>query len=61
MPDPSEKQGGEGGPAGAGRARRRAHTTSRDLERYTALFARRTQAMRSSAMRDLMAITARPE
>ncbi|MGH2923090.1 MAG: PLP-dependent aminotransferase family protein, partial [Solirubrobacterales bacterium] len=39
----------------------RAHTTSRDLERYTALFARRTQAMRSSAMRDLMAITARPE
>ncbi len=43
------------------RPRRRAHTTARDLERYAGLFARRTQVMRSSAMRDLMAITARPE
>jgi 2-aminoadipate transaminase len=41
--------------------RRRAHSTARDLERYADLFARRTQVMRSSAMRDLMAITARPE
>ncbi len=41
--------------------RRRAHTRSRDLERYAGLFAKRTQVMRSSAMRDLMAITARPE
>lgn len=41
--------------------RRRAHTTSRDLARYAGLFARRTGVMRSSAMRDLMAITARPE
>ena len=41
--------------------RRRAHTTARDLERYGDLFAERTQVMRSSAMRDLMAITARPE
>jgi 2-aminoadipate transaminase len=41
--------------------RRRAHTTQRDLERYASLFAARTQVMRSSAMRDLMAITARPE
>src|SRR3954469_17865357 len=41
--------------------RRRAHTTSRDLERYAGLFARRTRVMRSSAMRDLMEITARPE
>jgi 2-aminoadipate transaminase len=41
--------------------RRRAHTTSRDLERYAGLFAKRTGVMRSSAMRDLMAITARPE
>jgi 2-aminoadipate transaminase len=40
---------------------RRAHTTSRDLERYAGLFAGRTRAMRSSAMRDLMEITARPE
>jgi 2-aminoadipate transaminase len=36
-------------------------TTARDLERYAGLFARRTQEMKSSAMRDLMAITARPE
>ncbi len=41
--------------------RRRAHTSTRDLARYAALFASRTQVMRSSAMRDLMAITARPE
>ena len=36
-------------------------TTTRDLERYAGLFAPRTQVMESSAMRDLMAITARPE
>jgi 2-aminoadipate transaminase len=41
--------------------RRRAHTTAHDLERYANLFAERTKVMRSSAMRDLMAITARPE
>ena len=41
--------------------RRRAHTRTRDLERYAGLFAARTGVMRSSAMRDLMAITARPE
>jgi 2-aminoadipate transaminase len=40
---------------------RRAHTSARDLERYAALFAQRTRVMRSSAMRDLMEITARPE
>jgi 2-aminoadipate transaminase len=40
---------------------RRAHTRARDLERYAGLFAERTRAMRSSAMRDLMEITARPE
>ncbi len=40
---------------------RRAHTTARDLERYARLFADRTTVMRSSAMRDLMEITARPE
>src|SRR6478752_646136 len=43
------------------RHRRRAHTRHRDLERYAGLFAERTGVMRSSAMRDLMAITARPE
>jgi 2-aminoadipate transaminase len=41
--------------------RRRAHSSSRDLERYAGLFAARTKVMRSSAMRDLMAVTARPE
>ena len=33
----------------------------RDLERYAGLFAARTRVMTSSAMRDLMAITERPE
>ena len=32
-----------------------------ELERYAGLFASRTRVMRSSAMRDLMAITERPE
>jgi 2-aminoadipate transaminase len=36
-------------------------TAAHELERYGSLFARRTQMMRSSAMRDLMAVTARPE
>jgi 2-aminoadipate transaminase len=43
------------------RHRRRAHTRHSDLERYAGLFAGRTSVMRSSAMRDLMAVTARPE
>src|SRR5919198_3272911 len=47
--------GGERPPMGPTRS------TSRDLERYASLFAQRTRVMRSSAMRDLMAITARPE
>jgi 2-aminoadipate transaminase len=34
---------------------------SRDLERYAGLFASRTKVMKSSAMRDLMSVTARPE
>jgi 2-aminoadipate transaminase len=34
---------------------------SRDIERYAGLFASRTRVMKSSAMRDLMAVTARPE
>src|ERR687887_2538927 len=36
-------------------------SVSRDLERYAGLFASRTSVMKSSAMRDLMAITERPE
>src|SRR6201981_2639563 len=35
--------------------------STRDLERYAALFASRTRVMKSSAMRDLMALTERPE
>jgi 2-aminoadipate transaminase len=41
--------------------RRPGRSQSRDLERYADLFAERTKHMRSSAMRDLMAITERPE
>ncbi|HMT04359.1 MAG TPA: PLP-dependent aminotransferase family protein [Solirubrobacterales bacterium] len=40
---------------------RRQRTRAKDLERYAALFAKRTRVMRSSAMRDMMEITARPE
>ena len=36
-------------------------STKRDLERYAGLFASRTRVMRSSAMRDMMAVTQRPE
>jgi 2-aminoadipate transaminase len=36
-------------------------SVSRDLERYAGLFASRTKVMKSSAMRDLMSVTARPE
>ncbi len=61
--------GGTGRAAGYGRSGRAAderggvptRSTSRDLERYAGLFASRTRVMRSSAMRDLMAVTARPE
>jgi 2-aminoadipate transaminase len=42
---------------GSGRRR----STSRDLERYAGLFAERTKVMKSSAMRDLMALTERPD
>ncbi len=56
--DETPRGPGSGGEShGMGRSR----TTARDLERYAGLFARRTQGMKSSAMRDLMAITARPE
>jgi 2-aminoadipate transaminase len=36
-------------------------SSAREIERYAGLFARRTHGMTSSAMRDLMAVTARPE
>jgi 2-aminoadipate transaminase len=54
--DPATPPGEEAPPP-----HRRAHTRARDLERYAGLFAERTRVMRSSAMRDLMEITARPE
>jgi 2-aminoadipate transaminase len=39
----------------------RRRSTARDIERYAALFAQRTRVMRSSAMRDLMALTERED
>ncbi|MEA2283698.1 MAG: 2-aminoadipate transaminase [Solirubrobacteraceae bacterium] len=36
-------------------------SSARDLERYAGLFARRTQGMTSSAMRDLMSVIAQPD
>jgi 2-aminoadipate transaminase len=38
-----------------------ARSNARDIERYAALFSSRTQVMKSSAMRDLMALTQRAE
>jgi len=50
------------GPAGrAGPPSRRPRSTARDIERYGALFAERTKVMKSSAMRDLMALTERDD
>jgi 2-aminoadipate transaminase len=40
---------------------RRARPTAHDLSRYERLFAARTRGMRSSAMREMMALTERPE
>jgi 2-aminoadipate transaminase len=40
---------------------RRARPTARELARYEELFAARTRGMRSSAMREMMALTERPE
>jgi 2-aminoadipate transaminase len=57
----TEAQDRPGAPQPATPRHRRAHTSARDLERYGGLFAARTREMRSSAMRDLMEITARPE
>jgi len=58
--DPAHREGEPGRPARR-RPHRRSHTTSADVARYAELFAERTTVMRSSAMRDLMAITSRPE
>src|SRR5919201_689765 len=50
-----------GGPSGREPRPAPSRRSTRDLERYAALFASRTKVMKSSAMRDLMAITERPE
>src|SRR5215213_3907601 len=53
---------GRGAPRGGERRRMAgSRSTSRDIERYAGLFASRTRGMKSSAMRDLMAVIARPE
>src|SRR5436853_6752744 len=49
------------GGRGEGRSMGPSRSTRRDLERYAGLFAARTRVMTSSAMRDLMAITERPD
>jgi 2-aminoadipate transaminase len=41
--------------------RRRARPTAHELARYEALFATRTSGMKSSAMREMMALTERPD
>src|SRR3954462_9950063 len=51
---PARRAGGQGDEL-------RGMSQRRDLERYAGLFASRTSVMKSSAMRDLMAITERPE
>jgi 2-aminoadipate transaminase len=52
-------------PSPAGRDRDhtapRRRSSARDIQRYAALFAQRTKVMRSSAMRDLMALTERED
>src|ERR687891_2534689 len=56
--DETPRGPGSGGESpGMGRSR----STARDIERYAGLFSSRTKVMTSSAMRDLMAVTARPE
>jgi 2-aminoadipate transaminase len=58
---PSDEDDIKARPSEHQRPTRSSHTTSSDVVRYAGLFARRTQVMRSSAMRDLMEITSRPE
>jgi 2-aminoadipate transaminase len=55
------RAGGNAGPGRAGSNSRRPRSTARDIERYGALFAERTKVMKSSAMRDLMALTERDD
>ncbi len=52
---------GDAGLHRGGTVPKRPRSTARDIERYAALFAERTKVMRSSAMRDLMALTERDD
>ncbi len=52
---------GGGGPHSGGPHSWRSRSTARDIERYASLFAQRTTVMKSSAMRDLMALTERAD
>jgi 2-aminoadipate transaminase len=52
---------GDTGSYRSGTVSRRPRSTARDIKRYAALFAERTKVMRSSAMRDLMALTERDD
>ena len=47
--------------SGGGGERPGMRTSAHEIERYGGLFAQRTRGMTSSAMRDMMAVTARPE
>src|SRR5205823_6932002 len=58
---PGEGGAGSGGSVSITGSLRRPRSTARDIERYAALFAQRTKVMRSSAMRDLMALTERDD
>jgi len=61
-PDPTATAPTAGAAAGSSGSRAGgAPRGTGDLERYAALFADRTKVMKSSAMRDLMALTERPE
>jgi 2-aminoadipate transaminase len=53
--------GAGGAPGESGTRLSRPGSAARDIERYAALFAARTKVMKSSAMRDLMALTERPD
>src|SRR5690348_8253574 len=60
--DPEAVRGGR--ESGGGREphlHTRRRSSARDIQRYAALFAQRTKVMRSSAMRDLMALTERED
>src|SRR4051794_31964886 len=57
--DETPREPGPGGELSG--MQKRPRSTRRDIERYAGLFARRTGVMKSSAMRDLMAITAQPD